>query len=88
LKPTTKACPARKGLPTAPASASAAPASASASAAQKGDTLLKVCEDLIAKHPEDSVIRVIQQVLAVFRPGQSFIKTVVEFGTLAELLKI
>jgi hypothetical protein len=102
LPPNSKACPTEKSgvaasASAAPAStpvaasASAAPAStpvaASASAAPEEDSLLKICEDLVAMNSEGAVIQVIQQVLVVFRPGQSFFKTLQTFGTPAKVIE-
>ena len=42
---------------------------------------------MIRTKDEDSVLKVIQNALAVFRPGQSFSKTVTAFGSAAKVVE-
>ena len=85
LAPTSKAAP--KNPDTRPMSKTQLARIVHTGRDDETDSILKICENMVAKHPENAVIKVIQDALAVFRPGQSFFKTVAAHGSPAKVIE-
>ena len=51
------------------------------------DSFGRICEDLTSKKSDETLIEVIQQVIAVFRPGQGFFEALSQYGSPAKLFE-